>query len=129
MKNCQIIQLALVLLFALLSSCSSTSNDGKTGVELLTWISSADPEQDAVKALETGDRRFKGVHMYSSYPPGIASVCYEISGINYIAGTSDSFESEEHGALVLQTVDYAATYNHLILRSVAPDRFAECAEK
>ena len=129
MKNCQIIQLALVLLFALLSSCSSTSNDGKTGVELLTWISSADPEQDAVKALETGDRRFKGVHMYSSYPPGIASACYEISDINYIAGTSDSFESEEHGTLVLQAVDYAATYNHLILRNVAPDRFAECAAK
>ncbi len=123
------IQLTLALILVLSSSCSSTSNVGKSGVELLSWISSADPEQDAMKALAVRDHRFRGVHMFSSYPPGIAPDCFKISDINFIAGTSDSFQSEEHGKLVLQAIDYAKTYNHLILGKVAPDRFTECTAK
>jgi len=92
-----------------------TSNSG--GEQKLRWLYSADPQQDLLKALSRGDRRFIGVYGLGPTVPGIGAddpLCKRY-GVRYLEGTSDAIRSEEDWKLNDLADKYAENYNLLLL--------------
>ena len=114
------------LLFLLLSfylcvySFAMAGESSYDPVEQLKWLDSANPKNDAKKAIEEKDFRLRGTYGYALEIPGVDPkdwVEYEKTyGVNPIEGTSDSLINKEHMRLSKLAHEYAAKYNKVILK-------------
>lgn len=114
------------LIFLLLSFCLgvySFAIAGETSpdpVTQLKWLESANPENDAKKAIKEKDFRLMAVYGYALEIPGVDpkyGIEYKkIYGINPIEGTSDFLISKEHMRLSKLAHEYAAKYNKAVLK-------------
>ena len=89
-------------------------------VKQLKWLESANPENDAKKAIEEKDFRLRATYGYVLEIPGVDSkdwIEYEKTyGVNPIEGTSDSLINNEHICLSKLVHEYATKYNKFILK-------------
>ena len=89
-------------------------------VKQLKWLESANPENDAKKAIEEKDFRLRATYGYALEIPGVDPkdwIEYEkIYGVNPIEGTGDLLINEEHERLSKLAHEYATEYNKVILK-------------
>ena len=114
------------LLFLLLSFClgmysfATAEEVSPDPVKQLKWLETANPENDAKKAIEEKDFRLRATYGYVLEIPGVDPkdwVEYEKTyGVNPIEGTSDSLINKEHMRLSKLAHEYAAKYNKVILK-------------
>jgi Leucine-rich repeat (LRR) protein len=78
---------------------------------------SKDPIQDASKAWDSGDRRFKGIYGVGLDAPGVPCEWYYVSrnGMDGIRGTSDCRTCSEQGEFQHVAYEYAKRYNAEVL--------------
>lgn len=100
------------LIFSLLlviSGCESQSSSRELNPD---WLYDAVPMTDALKAIEQGDFRFRGVYSYSLIVPGVKMECIDIdTDIFPIEGTSDASSTYEERKFNALAMIYADVYN------------------
>ena len=112
----------LLLLFFYLGvySFSIAGEASPDPVEQLKWLETANPENDAKKAIEEKDFRLRATYGYALEIPGVDQkdwIEYEKTyGVNPIEGTSDTSINKEHMRLSKLARDYATEYNKIILK-------------
>jgi len=107
----------LILLLLTLSFINTLQ---AAGIETLKWLETANPQTDAINAVNNNDLRLRAVYGFTLSIPGTEPskvMKYKASyGINPIIGTSDTIENKEHGRLIKLANEYAKQYNGIILK-------------
>ena len=106
-----------LFLVILMNGCAMGGND-------IDQYSNADPEADALAALEKRDFRFMAMPLRGTVIPGIdpsKALQYELRcGIKLMSGVSDAVRSKEQLKKMQQAHDYAAKYNAVIKTGCNP---------
>jgi hypothetical protein len=123
MQNKKIIILIFVCCLLVTPSEGFADNKQDSQVAKLKWLDTANPIEDAQRALEKHDIRLKAVYGYALTVPGINdkekySIYENKFGFDPIDGASDNLQSEEHSRLNQRAYDYALKYNSVILKNV-----------
>lgn len=87
----------------------------------LLWVETADPIQDAQNAIKQGNTQLWGYRSrIGTKLPGVAdSKVDELMlehGVKYASAMGDTVHGDTHLKLRLQFIDYAKTYNTIILK-------------
>jgi len=90
-------------------------------VQALRWLEKADATLNAREALKNGNQKLMAVYGFTLYIPGVegkqAKSAYDDGNYIAIEGTTDALCSEEHGKLNSLALNYAESYNQVLLRS------------
>ncbi len=111
--------LLAVALFMVAFSHAIAQGHKDDSVEKLKWLESANPELDAITAIDRKDFRLRAIYGYVLTVPGVDQRDYDeykkTFGFNPIEGTGDSLISSEHARLNQLASEYAFRYNKVIL--------------
>ena len=121
-------RLCIVISSLLLAGCNVT-NDEKASPPVtdlpdelasLAWVTLADAEKDAGKAIANQDYRLYVVASRGENVPGVdSSTSRQLKqrcGKQYIPGSTDAIKSDQHLAALKQAYAYAAQYNQIMVR-------------
>lgn len=119
-----------VLLAALGSASCSTRGetiaapDSSDPAELIAWINTADPENDALAAIDDGDHRLIALALRSANIPGIDAKStqkyIDRCGVKMMPGVDDIIRSEDDLRYLTLAREYTLVYNKAILGNCAP---------
>ena len=100
-----------IILVVFMNGCANGGND-------IDRYNKADPEADALTALENRDFRFLAMPLRGTVIPGIdpsKALQYELRcGTKLMSGVSDAVRGQEQLKKMQQAHDYAAKYNAVI---------------
>ncbi|MCP4075624.1 MAG: hypothetical protein GY744_05520 [Gammaproteobacteria bacterium] len=109
--------LSIVLLLSINGCVTDSSATHETG-HSINLKGGADPEADALAALDKRDFRFMAISLRGTVIPGVdgeKSLQYKLRcGVKYMSGVSDAMHSQQELAKVQEIIDYATKYNAVI---------------
>ena len=115
--------ISLLLLLSINGCATDSSATYKTG-QSVNFKDGANPEADALAALDKRDFRFMAVSLRGTVIPGVdsdKSLQYQLRcGVKYISGVSDAVRTPEELEKVQKILDYASKYNSVIKGSCNP---------
>ena len=120
----------ITLVFLLFSICGCQELgeivSGRDG----SWIYSADPYDDFVNAMQSGDYRYLGIYGYSLSVPGISLDCVSLEkDVRPIEGTSDTNSSFEEAKFNALAKVYAEYYNFHVRHFLEEKGAFNCVEE
>jgi len=111
-------------LLSFLFGCNSSSETPDPSIKKLQWLETADPEQDAKKAIEANDLRLLGLATRNISIPGIDQAdndkYQQACGVILMDGISDVVRSDEQLRLMQKARSYALEYNRIIITKCKP---------
>jgi hypothetical protein len=119
--------LLTLLSLLLLSACqqgeqidmSQVTDQERSAVESLIWVTRGDPEKEARQDIERGDKRLLAMATRGSYLPGVApelaSKAKSVCGVRYLPGSTDTVMGDTHLKLLQAAEAYATAYNRLMI--------------
>ena len=116
--------LLLILLLVSTNGCKTDAVTMNDNSQQMAWMHNADPQADALAALDKNDFRFMALALRNVVIPGIEqsrSLQIELRcGVILMQGISDTVRKENQLGLMKQAHEYASKYNAVILTRCNP---------
>lgn len=128
---CRSVLLLLLLLGMPACGVSDLSSDVQDPYAHMRWLESADPVKDFTLNKRRSTPQFKAVQWYARDIPGVGEIRYMMcfsphATVETIDPTGDSLFGDDHIQLKKRAVDYASTYNRLLVDHLEEAGRAEC---